>query len=272
MTTDYLSQLPPDLFMKHITYLPFDTVVSICNINSKLHSYCTHPSHSLRWKALIDNTFNIIDGYDEKLKQIWKKLNISENTYNYLVYTQLIKILDPITQLMIYYRQGDKKFNTYKNVQQFLALFLLGKKSVIGNYLPEYNRDDYLPFIDFLNGVKISKEDLNNMLIEMAKEGNILGIKFFEKMGADIHDKNDYAFRLASKYGHLDLVKYLRQNGANIHASTDFALIEASSNGHLDVVKYLVSEGADIHANANKAQVLASYHGHLDVLEYLFSK
>ena len=110
-----LSQLAVDVFIKHITYLPFDTVVSICNTNKKLHSYCTDPSYSLRWKALINNTFSGIDGYDEKLKQIWNKLYLPEDTYNYNVYTRFIDLLDPQIQLNIYYRQGDMNtFNSNK--------------------------------------------------------------------------------------------------------------------------------------------------------------
>lgn len=39
--------------------------------------------------------------------------------------------------------------------------------------------------------------------------GNIDRIKYFISNGINIHDKNDYALRLAGYNGHLDIVKYL---------------------------------------------------------------
>ena len=60
-------------------------------------------------------------------------------------------------------------------------------------------------------------------------------------IGADIHAWNDYALRMASRNGHLDIVKYLVSKGADIHAWNDYALRMASLNGHLDVVNYLKS-------------------------------
>ena len=107
MDIDRLSQLPIDVFIQQITYLPFNNVVKICSVNTKLHDYCTNPNYNNKWKYLIDNTFGNIYSYQEKLIEIWKELGIGEGVYNYLVYTQLVKFLDPITQLMIYYKQHD---------------------------------------------------------------------------------------------------------------------------------------------------------------------
>nr|QBK91632.1 MAG: F-box-like family protein [Pithovirus LCPAC302] len=102
---DYLSQLPIDIFIHNITYLPFSDVINICSTNQKLHTYCTDPQYNNHWKSLIDNTFSLVDNYEEKLNKIWLNLKVIKNTYNYQVYTGLIKLLDPITQAMIYYRQ-----------------------------------------------------------------------------------------------------------------------------------------------------------------------
>ena len=261
-----LSGLDINIFLDIVGYLDFDTVISICQVNKKLHKYFT--GYNNNWKLLIDNTYSSIEKYDEKLMQIQNKLNYNHNhnKYNHLVYTQLIKLLDPITQLMIYYRQGNNKFDSYKKEQQFLSLFLLNKKDVIKKYLPD---DNYQPFIDLLNGHYISNEDLNWMLIERAKEGNILGIKYFENKGADIHADDDLSLRWASRYGHLEVVKYLIENGANVHAGDDYALILASICGHLEVVKYLIEKGADIHARDDFALQLASRNGHLEMVKFL---
>ncbi len=75
-------------------------------------------------------------GYEDKLNELWKTFGIEQGTYNYLVYTQLVKLLDPITQAMIYYRQGDMgSFEQLTKTQKFLSMFLLGNKDKIKNYV-----------------------------------------------------------------------------------------------------------------------------------------
>ena len=52
----------------------------------------------------------------------------------------------------------------------------------------------------------------------------------------------------------MEVVKYLVENhGANIHAGDDWALRMASKYGRLEVVKYLVEHGANIHADYDEA-------------------
>ena len=262
-----LSKLPIDIFIKEITYLPFNTVISVCNTNKKLHSYCTDSKYNNQWKNLIDDTFSSIDGYYDKLKDFWTKLKFSENTYNYLVYTQLIELLDPVTQLMIYYSQGDMdsfKNKRFEKVQRFLALFLLGKKDMIINYLP--GEASYVRFYHLLNNREISQDDLDEMLILMIEGNSLKGVKLLHQKGANIH--TDYGVKYASQNGYLDILKYLVENGGNVqHAFRD-----ASDNGHLDLVKYLASKGANIHANNNYALTVAAQKGHLDVVKYLVSE
>ncbi len=269
MDIDYLSQLPIDMFIKNITYLPFDDVMSLCSSNTTLHNYCSNPSYNSNWKKLIDDTFGNIHNYQEKLKQIRSKLKINDGVYNYLVYSHLVKVLDPITQLIIYYKQKDMdSFNNPKftNVQRFLSLFLLNKKDVINNYLPT---DDYLPFISMLGGGDISQNILNRMIIEMAKEGSVKGVSMMLSEGADIHADNDFALRWASEKGHLEVVKYLTERGANVHAQNDAALLWASRYGHLELVKYLMEHGANVHAFDDWALRWASKEEHLEVVKYL---
>ncbi len=43
MNQDQLTQLPVDLFIKQITYLPFQDVVKVCNVNVKLRGFCNDP-------------------------------------------------------------------------------------------------------------------------------------------------------------------------------------------------------------------------------------
>lgn len=59
-----LNNLSPDIFIKHITYLPFRDVINLCQANPTQHKYCTDPKYSIRWKVLVENTFSDIDNYD----------------------------------------------------------------------------------------------------------------------------------------------------------------------------------------------------------------
>ncbi len=272
MNINLLSGLPIDLFIQQITYLPFDNVITICTSNKKLHNYCTNSKYNSRWKKIIDDTFGGIYNYDNYLKEIRNKLNINDDVYNYLVYSHLVKVLDLITQLMIYYRQGDmKSFDDpqFTKVQRFLALFLLGKKDKMMDYLPN---NDYLLFISMLEGHKIDQDVMNYMLMKMTEEGSVRGVSLMLSTGANVHDDSDKALRWASGIGHLDVVKYLMEHGADIHADNDFPLRWASQNGHLDVVKYLVEHGADIHAWNDNALVMASKSGHLEIVKYLIEQ
>ena len=57
----------------------------------------------------------------------------------------------------------------------------------------------------------IRNKDYDNALINSAKNGNIKIVKSILDSGANIHARDDYALRLASKNGHLDVVKYLQE-------------------------------------------------------------
>ncbi len=64
-------------------------------------------------------------------------------------------------------------------------------------------------------------------------------VKFLVGKGADIHTKNEVAFRKALRNGHhLEFLEYLVENDANIHAGDDYLLRYAAGCGHLEVAKF----------------------------------
>ncbi len=272
MDTDRLSKLPIDLFIKELTYLPFDSVISVCQNNTTLHNYCIDPKYNTNWKLVTDNTFSSIDNYHDKLKETWSKMMVPDNTYNYLVYTHLVKLLDPITQLMIYYRQGDiASFNDPKfdKSQRFLSMFLLNNINGMKDHFPD---DSYLPFINLLENKKVNIQELIVMLFHMVQNGNIKGVKIFLEKGADddiLAATGGYVLQIASKYGQLNVVKYIIGVGVDVHVDDDEPLIVASKNGYLDIVKYLISKRADIHAQNEESLRGASKKGYLDIVKYL---
>lgn len=268
MDIDHLSRLPVDLFINQITYLPFGKVTSVCSGNKTLHGYCTDPRYSIKWERLIDNTFRNVHNYQEKLEQMQNKLGIDH--YNYLVYTQLINILDPVTQAMIYYKQNDmESFNKLTKEQQFLALFLLNKQE-IKNYIPDED-DIYSDFIDLMNKSYVSKESLDDMTVRMAANGNIKGVAMLRNLGGDISSYNELALRKAVENGHLDMVKYLIENGlnGNVRHATNSPLVIAAQNGRLDIVKYLTSKYKYDFYLVNEAHVKAMENNYVDVAVFL---
>ena len=268
--TDSMSQLPVDLFIQQITYLPFHQVTALCTSNTKFHNYCMNPDYSNRWKSLIDNTFSQIDNYSELLKEIQNELNL-EGKYNYLVYVGLIKNLDPLTQLMIYYRQNDmQSFNSDKFTQEqrFLALLLLNRKrEELMKYLPEAKQDsrfdragnEFLEFINVLDTGDVSddyirksgymvndetKEMFRRMILgsflhKMVRSGNMKGLLLMVEKGADIYGSGPLFVFTAAEKGYLPVVKYLVEN--KVRYGQD-PLTFARINGHTAVVEYLESK------------------------------
>ena len=122
--------------------------------------------------------------------------------------------------------------------------------------------------ISIKNGGDIHERD--DFALRLASQNDhIEVVKYLVGLGANIHAGDGEALRNASYYGQTEVVKYLVDHGANIHADDDSALRNASSNGHLDIVKYLVGLGANIHAKDSYALKIASRYGHLDIVKYL---
>lgn len=125
---------------------------------------------------------------------------------------------------------------------------------------------------DYIELFKDYKTNINLILNETSKLGELNYVKWSLKEGADIHSGLEAPLMYAIDGGQLEIVKYLAEHGADIHAGNDHALIEASRNRHLEIVKYLVEHGANIHAYDNEALKYAKYYGHSEIEEYLNSK
>ena len=278
---DYLSTLPVEIFIQNITYLPFSEVTKVCGLNQKLHNYCTDDKYKYYWKTLIDNTFGSVYNYDDKLRKIWKKLNIPGNTYNYVVYTKFVELLDPITQLMIYHRQNDQEsFNDpkFNNEQKFIAMFLLGERGLITKYLPhpaDFDGDQGFPyylFVYVMENKNKNQEYLNRLMVIMATYNSVAGVKYFINKGAEPYAYFGKGLVLASQKGNTEVVKYLLEQRVDPDSDNGYALELASNNGHLDTVKVLVEHGADVHINNDNPIKFAEKYGHHDIVAYLKSQ
>ena len=281
MNPDYLSELPVDLFLKQITHLPYQSVIAVCSSSKKLQRYCS-AEYSIKWRALIDNTFSSMSDYAETVKRIQNKLQLTEKEYDYRVYVQLmLELLDPVTQAMIAYRQEDmESFNRFNDEIKSLALFILGDRKNIETYLPRDEDNDisypYYSIPAVMDTILILRPKvigmatfnalnemvLNSLLYQFARYGNLRGVKMMESKGAVARE---ISFTYAAQEGYLDLVIYLLDK---YNFPIDRALDYAIQNNHLNVVKYLVE-----HSNLTPEQIipyLDSAKG--EIRDYLLSK
>jgi ankyrin repeat protein len=215
--------------------------------------------------ASIDNLYRNSPLYGpELLRQI----------YDYTVYDEKEHTLEGAA------RNGNLplvKFLVTENQQNLLTDL---DPNNVQRFVQEYERacmvaSQYgqLEVVKYLVSLGMSQVRLDNAFVGASMYGYLDVVEVLLEAGANVHAFNDYAVRLASKNGHLDVVKYLvEEHGADVRAQSNNAIKRASENGHLDVVKYLVEEcDVDVHASNDWAVRIASGNGHLDVVKYLVS-
>ena len=289
---DYLSNLPIDLFMKQITYLPYEEVIKVCQANKKLHNYCTN--YDLHWKNLILNAFGTLPDYQAILREIHEKLGSEQ--YNYSVYTQFVNYLDPDTLLLIYDKQKDyvnfdrvfqqadqisREIYRYRktgkinirseengNIIAALWLTSPGELIRIIKALKDPDDKDYARKFIRVTYKTASQEDLNDLAISFAEEGNLKGLKRMLQLRADINAITIPSLEEAASYGHLDVIKYVwGLRGSTIEERGYIATWSAPD--HPDVTKYIVELGIP-QKDLNK--LLRLYKDDPEMVEYLKSK
>ena len=115
--------------------------------------------------------------------------------------------------------------------------------------------------------------DLSNMLISAAIEGNIELINVLMLSAVDPSEKNNKALEKASEYGHLQIIERLLQDSrVDPNDNNNDAIIKASRGGHLAVVERLLNDSRVNPGDANNAAIiLASQNGYLPVVERLLN-
>lgn len=219
---DYLSQLPIELFMTQITYLPATEVDKICTINKKLHNYCTSSQYMLYWKNLIDAAYSRIPNYKSKLVEVRKVLGLEPDTYNYQIYTRFVTLIDPITQLHIYLRQKDMdSFNRVLSnlIQQYKQEY-------------DYSNDSYYEYI---------------VIYKAIDKGYLNIVKYFADHGKNMNTNLFPVLARATWNGNLEIVKYLVEEvGVNDPFLFDVLATSAKKEGYVSVSDYLIKRGATL--------------------------
>jgi ankyrin repeat protein len=100
--------------------------------------------------------------------------------------------------------------------------------------------------------------NLNEDLLEAAKEGDFDAAKTLLENGADANAKDKQgrtALMKAANMGYTGIVRVLLDAGADVNAKNQdltTALMWAASEGHAAVVELLLDAGADVNAKADK--------------------
>lgn len=108
-------------------------------------------------------------------------------------------------------------------------------KTTINNIFKPKSEEEIMSLMDDLS--------TNEFFIQSVEKGFLPGVKKALKIGANIHVYNDWALRMASYYGYINIVKFLLDSGADVNAMNNCALRWAlqndCKNGHLNVIKLL---------------------------------
>ena len=122
---------------------------------------------------------------------------------------------------------------------------------------------------------------LADSLHEVAREGDVEGLKQFLDQGADLEQRDETGETLlisAALAGQFGVIEMLIAKGADIHARNDgglTALHAAAYAGHPDVAALLIKHGTDVNDSANRLSTtslhLAAEENQLAVVELLIA-
>lgn len=121
-----INDLPPQLIILKMTYIPFSEVKTLCTLNSRLHDICTNKKYAGYWETVIKNVYDPIylpEGIE----------------YNYLTYVRLIDTLPDSVQSEIYLKQKDwdnyyrlsKRYILQEHIEDLKAGEIDGKLKVL---------------------------------------------------------------------------------------------------------------------------------------------
>ena len=121
--------------------------------------------------------------------------------------------------------------------------------------------------------------DLDLVLLEAAKRGDIDQVKSLVQQGAavnimDTYNSNYTPLIYAIRNNRIDMAEYLIDNGANVnpfHYYEPIPLLHAIGMGKTDMMKYLIDRGADVNSvNYRKSALyFATERRNLDMVKYL---
>lgn len=129
MSLYHLYRTDTSLFAKTLEYMPIESVGELCK-DRRFLDFCLGKSNKAlnQWKSLIDSTYGEYPGFVKYLNDVRRILRAGDpelTDFNYKVYVNLIKMFDPVTQLIIWRKKGDSKFDESSMVIKAIALYVL---------------------------------------------------------------------------------------------------------------------------------------------------
>jgi Ankyrin repeats (3 copies) len=112
-------------------------------------------------------------------------------------------------------------------------------------------------------------ETIDHIFVDCVQSKSPTGLKNLLDWGLDIHAADDYALRIASQRGYLEIVRLALKYGADVHAKDDYSLLAATERGHTEIVKLLLDAGADVHSREGKALISAGAAGYHRIVKLL---
>jgi len=102
-----------------------------------------------------------------------------------------------------------------------------------------------------------------------SQNGSLEIVQQLVQLGADITIENYFPLRTATQYGHIETVKFLIGQGSNIHVDEEYCLRSAASEGNIELLHLFLENGADHTILENEALILACAGGHMKIVESL---
>ena len=267
-----ITDLPIDPFIYLVKFLSFADAAALCASCKKFNHYgLNYKNH---WKLLIERTYQDIYDYPSKVSEIQFK---RKSEWNYLVYTQIIYLCDPVTVTTFRYQQEGLVENTD---ECYIALCLLNQKP--NEILQKTSNKGFslsYPHLYMLEYEELSVSDLEGLLPIMARYGTVKGLEYIRYRSVDLYSVyppmdshcTNNLFHIVSKFGRLDVFRYL--NKTIISYPKKRCLELAVENGQLRIVEYILDLTSDTRGLIDSDNLdMACKNGFLSILKLLLNE
>ena len=235
-----------DVFFHLLQYLPFEDIVSLCQIDSMYHKYGT--KYETAWKSLIYKTYGTVYNFQQKILHF-------RPVYDYVTYTQFIHEIDEISKWTIYLTTANQKpvylHDDDLKVDDFLARFLLGDVSTLEMYCSYLGNINLASFLNILKAKEIEQNDLDWAAYFMGIHGNMRGMLYLINKGANLATYKQELLSKSAINGYLEIIKYmlgiLKMEPCDHYSDPNYnhedddecPFLLAVEHGHQEIVKYL---------------------------------
>ncbi len=253
-----------DLDRKILNQLSDKDLLAICSSNKKWRRFCD--TDQILWMNRIYNKFpNLSSDIINKYKTWFVDFN---NNPWFLYYMDLKSVNETNAQSVLIYASDTERMD-------LLMIAIEKGADINSSYEDSYMQISYAIESEWLDGVKYFIEngsyiDLDELDLA-ATYGYLDIIKYFNDIGIDIHERDDWILVTSASAGQIDLVKYLMKNGAN--KRHDEALRESVKSNNIDIVKYIINNGVIDNKQIiiTKAIQEATENNYTEIVNYLKS-